>query len=270
VNEHPDELLAEYVDGALGPEDRTRVEAHLADCEACGGDVLMARNARGALAGLPELEAPPGLALEVRRRARGSGGGGRAWRVVAPIAAAAVLVAGGIVILSQLSNGEEAARTAEGGGAEQPAAAPEAAPQEVGEAEAADVAGRRSPVPRYSESDTDYSNADLASLARRLRDEARVALDGGLARTSTEFYAGFDVSAFPPELRDVYRCVVAEVPPEQLIVPFAIEAASFQGEPAYIASFLQGPAPDQPYDRILMWVVGREDCSLRSLASQRL
>ncbi len=267
MNEHPDELLAEYVDGALGPEDRARVEAHLAVCEACGRDVLVARGARRALAGLPELEAPPGLALEVRRQARAWGG--RAWRVVVPIAAAAVLVAGGIVILTQLSNGEQAARTAGGGGAEQPAAAPEAAPQEAGEAEAADLAGR-SPVPRYSESDTDYSNADLASLARRLRDEARVALDRGLAGTSTEFYAGFDVSAFPPELRDVYRCVVAEVPPEQLIVPFAIEAASFQGEPAYIASFLQGPAPDQPYDRILLWVVGREDCSLRSLASQRL
>jgi hypothetical protein len=37
-----------------------------------------------------------------------------------------------------------------------------------------------------------------------------------------------------------------------------------------VASFLQGPAPDQAYDRVVIWVVGREDCRLRSLASQRL
>ncbi|MGH2673916.1 MAG: anti-sigma factor family protein, partial [Actinomycetota bacterium] len=75
-NLHPDELLAEYVEGALGPEDRSRVEEHLAGCHRCGQEVLMARNARGALASLPELEAPPDLGLAVRRRARAGPGTG--------------------------------------------------------------------------------------------------------------------------------------------------------------------------------------------------
>jgi len=125
-------------------------------------------------------------------------------------------------------------------------------------------------APTFTESDTDYAASDLSRVARDLRDRVRQELDSGFATTATAYYRAFDASALPPRLRDIYRCVVAEVPPEQLIVPFTIEAASFEGEPAYLASFLQGPAPDQPYDRILIWVVGREDCDLRSLASQLL
>jgi hypothetical protein len=64
--------------------------------------------------------------------------------------------------------------------------------------------------------------------------------------------------------------VIAEVPPEQLVVPIGIEEARFDGRPAYVAAFLQGPAPDERYDRVVIWVVARESCSLLSLATQRL
>ncbi|MGH2766992.1 MAG: alpha/beta fold hydrolase, partial [Actinomycetota bacterium] len=188
----------------------------------------------------------------------------------APIAAAAVLVAGGVVVLDALSNDEAGGPTAAGGGdgPGEPAAAPQEAPDQT---EAADQgAVRLANLPRYRESDADYTPADLASLARRLRAEARTVLGQGLAPSAAGFFSAFDPESLPRELEDVYRCVVAEVPPEQLIVPFTIEAASFEDEPAYIASFLQGPAPDQPYDRVVIWVVGQQDCRLRSLASQRL
>ena len=264
---HPDELLAEYVEGALGPEDRARVEAHIATCERCSDEVALATNARASMAALTDLEAPAGLSLAVRRRARTPPGTSRAWRIVAPIAAAAVLVAGGFVAIRALGDGtEEGARTtdqAEGdaGGGEQPAAAPEGVLEEL---------ARTGDLPRYSRSPANYTQAGLVVLARSLRDDARTAIDQGLARSATSFYTAFDPATLPRDLREVYRCVVAEVPPEQLIVPFTILEAEFEDEPAYVASFLQGPAPDQPYDRLVMWVVGRDDCRLRSLASQRL
>jgi hypothetical protein len=270
-NIHPDELLAEYTEGTLGPEDRSRVEAHLAACQRCRDEVLLARGAREALAGLPELEAPAGLGMAVRRQARAAPT--RVWRVLAPVAAAAVLVAGGIVVVSSLSGegdgdpGDPAATSGDAG-AEGAPAGPQEAPleEEVADQSAARTAG----LPRFRESDREHTAASLPALARVLRDEARTALGRGLARSATSFYSAFDPSTLPPELRDVYRCVVSEVPPDQLIVPFTIEAAAFEGEPAYVASFLQGPAPDQPYDRLVIWVVGRDDCRLRSLASQRL
>ena len=271
-NVHPDALLAEYAEDALGPEDRARVDAHLSGCERCWREVAVARQARAALADLPELDAPRGLGLAVRREARSGARGSRAWRVVAPVAAAAVLVAGGIVVVRSLSNGGDEAPTAvsgQDGGAEGAPAAPEAASPDA--ADAGDTRTLTDQVfPRYSESPADYTRAGLVALARSLRDEARTELGRGLAPSATAFFAHFDPSRLPPQLRPIYRCVVAEVPPDQLIVPFTIVAAAFEGEPAYVASFLQGPAPDQAYDRVVIWVVGREDCRLRSLASQRL
>jgi hypothetical protein len=271
-NVHPDALLAEYAEDALGPEDRARVDAHLSGCERCGREVAVARQARAALADLPELDAPRGLGLAVRREARSGARGSRAWRVVAPVAAAAVLVAGGIVVVRSLSNGGDEAPTAvsgQDGGAEGAPAAPEAASPDA--ADAGDARTLTDQVfPRYSESPADYTRAGLVALARSLRDEARSELGRGLAPSATAFFADFDPSRLPPQLRPIYRCVVAEVAPDQLIVPFTIVAAAFEGEPAYVASFLQGPAPDQAYDRVVIWVVGREDCRLRSLASQRL
>lgn len=272
-NIHPDELLAEHAEGTLGPEDRSRLEAHLAACQRCRDEVLLARAARQALTGLPEMEPPAGLGLAVRRQTRAGPRGARVWRVLAPVAAAAVLVAGGIVVVSSLSDeGDDAGGASSATSGDADAEGAPAAPQEAPMgAEAADGNQRATAgLPRYRESVADYTEADLVALARSLRDEARAVLRQGLAPSATSFYSSFDASALPQGLRGIYRCVVEEVPPDQLIVPFTIVAASFQEEPAYIASFLQGPAPDQPYDRLVIWVVGREDCRLRSLASQRL
>ena len=269
---HPEAELAEYVEGALDPEEGARVEAHLSGCDRCAREVDLARAARASLTGLPQLDAPAGLGLEVRRSVRARPDSSRAWRIVAPVAAAAVLVAGGFVMIRSLADeadpGRRSAERTEGGGQDAPAAAPEGQPLE---GEAADGRqARTAGLPRFSESPANYTQAGLVVLARSLRDEARAVLGQGLARSATSFYEGFDPSTLPPDLREVYRCVVAEVPPDQLIVPFTILEAAFENEPAYIASFLQGPAPDQPYDRLVIWVVGRDDCRLRSLASQRL
>jgi Putative zinc-finger len=275
LNEHPEILLAEYADGTLGPDAAAEVEAHLVGCSTCREELALAREARAALGILPDVPAPEGLTFAARRRAARPGAP-RLTRLVGA-AAAAVLVASGVLVVWALVSGQDGTiTTAERGGAGQTGApamgGAEAAPEA---ADAQADAGRtsallRASVPTYSESNRNYDGEDLVKIGRRVRDQARAALEGGLARSATAFYGNFDPASFTPQVREAIECSLAEVPPDQLLVPFSIEAASFEGQPAYVAAFLQGPAPDQPYDRVVVWVVARDTCSLHSLATQRL
>jgi hypothetical protein len=274
MNDHPEELLAGYTEGSLGADERARVEAHLATCELCQEEVDLAAEGLTTLSSLPELDAPKGIPFRVRR----SGGTpSRAWRFAGAAAAAAVLIGGGVFVFTNLDSAPP-----QGDGASQQGAEPEAAPrtgssegggageQETG-VEAADAQLAAPPVlPIYVESRRNYESADLAPLARRLRDDANGAVRSGLAPTARSFFEDFDPSAYTPDVRRAVRCVLADVPPQQLIVPYRIEAASFEAAPAYVATFLQGPTPDDPYDRLVMWVAHRETCGLMSLASQVL
>lgn len=274
MNDHPEELLAEYVEGSLDADQRARVEAHLSTCERCREDVELATDARSALAGLPEFEAPGGIPLAVRRRAR-SGSTSRVGRVAGIAVAASVLAAGAIYGLSQIDLGAgeaDSAAQSEAPSAATEAPAPEADAADTESATATEgVLRADAPIlPTYLETGRDYEADGLAPLARRLRDEAHEALKLGVQPTASEFFETFDPAAFTVPVRRAIRCVLAEVPPKQLIVPFRIEAASFEDTPAYVAAFLQGPTPEDPYDRVVLWVVDREGCSLLSLASQVL
>jgi Putative zinc-finger len=271
VTEHPEILLAEYVDGTLSGDARAEVEAHLAACDRCREELALAEHARGALGRLPEVSPPEGLTFLVRRRAA-RGPAPRTARWVAAGAAAAALVAGGIVAVTAVLDGgpdrtaQEAAPAEAEGGAMGPALEGDAAQDQA----APQAAAARQAVPLYVESNRDYDQDDLVALGRRVRDRARATVRLGLAPTAAEYFQDFDTSAFTPRVRRAVECSLREVPPEQLLVPFSIEAASFQGEPAYVAAFLQGPAPDVRYDRVVIWVVARDSCALRSLATQRL
>jgi hypothetical protein len=269
VNDHPDILLAEYVDGTLPGEDRAAVEAHLLGCDRCREEVSLAEEARATLVALPEEPAPEGLTFAVRSRARRTMSP-RTVRWVGAAAVAAVLVGGGIVVYRVAQGPEGRAISRPGGGELERAPGDdlqEAAPTQEA-AESALAAGPT--VPTYTESDRDYTGPELVALGRDVRDRARRAVAEGLPPEATTFYETFHAEAFTPPVRRAIECSLRQVPPEQLLVPFSIEAASFQGEPAYVAAFLQGPAPDQPYDRVVLWVVTRDSCSLRSLASQQL
>jgi putative zinc finger protein len=270
VNEHPDILLAEYVDGTLAPDARAEVDAHLARCDRCRGEVSLAHGSRVAVAGLPAVPAPPGVTFAVRRRATGTPSP-RTGRWVAAAAAAAVLAAAGVVVVRGFLTPEDEAPGGGGGLARAPAEAPGARQEAGGEAAAEGaLAADATAVPTYTESRRRYDQTDLVDVGRRLRDRARATIQAGLAPTATRFYEGFDLGAFTPQVQRAIECSLREVPPEQLLVPYAIEAATYQGEPAYVAAFLQGPTPDLPYDRVVIWVVARPSCSLRSLATQRL
>ena len=276
MNDHPEELLAEYVEGSLSDADRAAVEEHLGGCARCREEVGLARDARDAVATLPQLSAPPDLDLAVRRAIRDEPRPSRSRRLIGGLAAAAVLVGGGAVVVTSLQDGgletsPESAPPQTGGG--QAGEVQEDSDFEGAPAESSsdEVGGKARPLlPTYSESQRNYSAADLVHIARTLRDDTRAALEDGLEPTASQFFSTFDVRAFTPEVRQAIRCVLADVPPEQLIVPFSIEAAAFDEQPAYVVAFLQGPTPDDPYDRIVIWVVDREGCSLLSLATQKL
>jgi len=94
---HPEELLAEYVNGSLSASDIASVEEHLAACTACSADVSRARAARSALGFLPEVPAPDGVAsraLDAAARPEGRPG----WYRWLGAGAAAAVVA--LVLLS--------------------------------------------------------------------------------------------------------------------------------------------------------------------------
>jgi hypothetical protein len=272
VTEHPDDLLAEYVDGVLPPEVRAEVAAHVATCDRCRDEVTAAGRAREALASLPEEPAPEGLPLALRRARRAASP--RAARWVAATAAAAVILLGGgfVVVRSFRTDGQAAFERAPAAGGDARRETETAGEPLEGGAQAEDAAALadRPALPTYTETDRDYEAAELVPLGRRIRDRARQRLTEGLAPTATVFFEDFDPEAFTPRVREAIECSFREIPPDQLLVPFSIEAASFQGEPAYVTTFLQGPRPEQPYDRVVMWVVARDGCTLRSLATQRL
>jgi hypothetical protein len=274
-DQHPEELLADLVDGALEDRDRERVEEHLSRCERCRQEVALARRARQELSGLPEVDVPAGLDLAVRREARRSPSR-RVWAIAGAAAVAAGILAGGIVLVSQGILGGESEQ----------AAAP-SAPEEVQEQGGGDGAagpategkdtlgaGGRSLaqtlVPPFTTSKVDYTPASLASLGRDLRDDARVLLEGDFPQTSRVYFANFQVESLAKEVREAVQCALNEVPASQPVVPILVQRASFEGTPAYVAAFLQGPSDTTPYDRLLIWVVDRETCALRYYAAHRL
>jgi anti-sigma factor RsiW len=262
MTQHPEELLAEYAEGGLGPEDRARVDSHLAACQRCRHEVGLAAEARTALGALAEAAPPPGLELAVRRRARGPSR--RVWAVAGAAAVAAGVVAAAIVVFGSQDRGQDALT---GAGAPE-----EAQGQATPEAAGGDTTQRdRAPSSvTVQGTNRDYTATSLAALGRRLRAQAQTSVAARLDATSQEFYAEFDLDSLSPRVRRTVDCVFREVPPDRLLVPYLIQEASFEGRPAYVAAFLQGPSPDTPHDRLLIWVVDRESCSLQYYAAQQL
>jgi len=71
-------LLSAYLDGALGPEEQARVDAHLASCGACRGELEGLRKTKGMLASARRRDMPPDLFEALQAKA------GRAEGRIAP------------------------------------------------------------------------------------------------------------------------------------------------------------------------------------------
>lgn len=264
--EHPDELLAGYVDDTASTEERRAVEAHLTSCAQCREELALARMARSTLMTLPELEAP-GLAakgleelvadeLAERRTARQEATQRRRWQVswAALAGVAAVLVALAVVPLV-LNRGGGARNTAIGPQAGRPAAAP---------AEAANY-------PPVFDRSFDYDPASIQALARQLGADARKGLLD-TNRTSGAPTPGPSLSGTQPQLSSVsaskvVRCAVQGTGLPAGTIPVYLETATYQGTPVYVVA-VKTQGGNRPHLRV--YAVSRQSCSFLYEADQPL
>jgi hypothetical protein len=269
MNEHPDELLAEYVDGSLEADDRARVEAHLASCSVCSEEVAVAGEVRTALTALPEVPVPFGTTQrvlgQVERRPRWSSP--LAWRA-AGLAAAAVV--GVVVYLGNRSAEEEARFPVAPERAAAPATDEAGAPAVPESAEGAFTSTVADDFPQYTDSGINYTPETLTAATRRFAGEAELALREGFPLTARDFYRGYDLRRLAENALKAVACVNTGVPPDRTVVPFVIEAAEFEKRPAYLVAYLRGTDADTRYDRVQVVVVDRQSCGVLHFARQKL
>jgi hypothetical protein len=252
---HPEEQLSGYVDGTLGIHERAEVDAHLATCATCREEIELSTRAVTMLRELPEVPVPFGTTRPVmaeagkerRSRTRPSWAGRTQW--AAGLAAAAVLVAVVAVALPRV--GQVApVESAAGGGAQ---ATPRAAPGME--------AATSGAVPLELQPNADYDATKLERLAdssaQRAGSQTTLAAPSAADASAAKAEGATACLANPGGLTGRDRLV-------RLI------EATFQGRPAYIGVYLQQPGADQPADRIVIWVVARQDCSTLSFSFKRL
>jgi anti-sigma factor RsiW len=250
---HPEDLLAEYVDGALTDQQRAVVVAHLETCETCREEVELATGATAMLSSLPEEPVPLGLTAPVLAEARRTRESRRAfparlqWAV--GLAAAACLILLAVVLLPNLTGGGGESRDmAAGGGAKAPSAE--------------SVLGAASSVP-LERSTQDYDAATVGALAKQEAD----AFNAGYPQVSGT-PTGDQVATAAD--RAVACLTTAGATFDEADVLVRAIDARYQGAPAYLGVFQEGPGAGQPPDRVVVWVVARDDCSILLLTSQRI
>ena len=251
---HPEEQLSGYVDGTLGTDERAEVDAHLATCATCREEIELSTRAVTMLRELPEMPVPFGTTRPVMAeagkertsRTRRSWGGRTQW--AAGLAAAAVMVAVVAVALPRV--GQVApVESAAGGGAQ---ATPKAAPGME--------AATSGAVPLELQPNANY---DATKLERLADSSAQRGSQTTLAAPSAA-----DASAAKAEGATACLAGPGGLTGRDRLV--RLIQATFLGRPAYIGVYIQQPGADQPADRIVIWVVARQDCSTLSFSFKRL
>lgn len=250
---HPEELLASYVDATASTEERAVVDAHVASCARCRGEILAATAARAALKRLPVLDAPAGLApdLEVRVPARTPGGGGvPAWyRWAGGAAVAAVIVLLLAMVLPHLggSTSDTKQTGALGGGSA-----------------LTDASG----VPLESQAQ-DYAGSALTQLLQA-QAAATHTPEAATAPPSAEggIQAGVDTQAADAQAKNAEACIkhAFKKVPGTLI---RLISARYAGAPAYIGIYEQGPR-GQPADTVVARVAAADTCTILTIGQARL
>jgi hypothetical protein len=252
---HPEELLAGYVDGTLSAQERAVVETHVAGCSKCSRDIAMASSARSALRGLDDVPAPEdigSLAIQEasgHRGAPGVGGTPRWYRVGGLVAAVAAGLLVFTLVLPRIGQSDDA-----GGDQRELSAA-------AGDTEA----GKLSAASGIEISHENYDNTSLTALISSLA--AGDSAGGSMAAASA-----------PPiplatggqgQVNKALACIVRSAPDETGDLKRLIRAR-FEGTPAYLAIFTEGPGAGQAADRAIIWVFATDDCRILSSSFAQL
>jgi Putative zinc-finger len=258
---HPDDLLADYVDGTLAERDRAAVAAHLTGCARCSAEVRQAEAARAALSELVDVPVPfgvtgPVLAEAGRRFERRPGVVWGRFQWAAGLAAAAALV---LVVALNLG-GEDA----------QNAAAPERTAADAGGTGAAGAeAATPGAIPFAGlerQTGVSYDAAGIHAVASDAAGAVLAAEDAGGSQAA--FASTVPDSKERTSLaRDCIDQSGVRGPNDVLI---RLIEARFEGTPAFIGVFAEGPGAGQAPDHIVVFVVARDDCRILSTASQRI
>ena len=248
---HPEELLAEYVDGTLDERDRRAVEAHLVTCHVCRHEVGLAGGARQMLQRLPEEPVPLGVTGRVveqaGRRSSRTGREAPPWghRVqwAAGIAVAAALVAVVAVSLPNLGDGtsDEGAPTAD--------TAAEAAAGRAGGSNATAAAPEYAFDVSLEQVDRDLDDKALRKLATSVAEAVRKDTLAAPADAGTA-----------EETEEALECIGtwAGATGDEVLV--RLLQARYLGQDAYVAVYLTGPGVGEAPTRATVWVASTGDC----------
>ena len=272
---HPEELLAEYVDGLLDDARRTEVEAHLGGCPSCRAEVAAGHQARMALSGLREVPVPMGTTRQVVEQARGRTGS-KAVRILAGagMAAAAALVA----LFLWVGGGGDSRLPGMGDDGDQELSQP-TAPEDT----SAGGAGSDIRVDRtgrnFSAETVRFLAADIAEEEAPMAAESADATPTPSPTSSGNVFASgpapSSASMSPPRYRRVrdpavasraLSCIGRQVDESQTGAPIRIIDALFEQQRAWFGAYLIGKPPKT----LDLYVVAKQDCRLLTYAQQRL
>jgi len=257
---HPEDLLADYVDGTLAERERAVVDTHLDGCARCSAEIRQAEAAKTALSAIEDVPVPfgvtgPVLAEAGRRFERRRGVVWERFQWAAGLAAAAALI---LVVALNLGGGEArnaatpAATGATGGSAA--GGAKETAPGAI------HFAGiERQPNVDYDDTGIQAVAVEAAGAVEAA--EAAPAPPAAFASTVQDSKERTTLA------KDCVRQSGIQGPQDVLI---RLIEAEFEGTPAYIAVFSEGPGAGQPPDHIVVFVVAKDDCRILTTASQRI
>jgi anti-sigma factor RsiW len=249
---HPEELLADYVDGTLDKAQRAVVADHLSGCASCREEVELARAAVAAVARLDEVRVPFGATGPVLAEAGRRLDARRiAWRRLSwatGLAAAASLV---LVVALSLGGGQEPATVERASAGAATGAAP-----------AADTASRPAGFLGVErQPGVTYDDAGIASLARGAAELVQGADRASEGATGQHAFTSPDRAL---------ACVARSGGPTEDGTLVRLIEAEFEGTPAYIAVFAEGPGAGQAEDTIVVWVASKQGCTFLAGASQRI
>jgi putative zinc finger protein len=251
---HPEELLAGYVDGTLSAQERAAVESHVAGCARCSREIELATSARSALRSLPEVPAPAGIGSPAIEEASGSRAasateGTPRWYRVGGLVAA---VAAGLLVFT-LVLPHVGQNSSDDGGNQRAAGASERDTQ----------AGKLFAASGIEIQHENYDNSSLTALITSLAAEDSSA-GGGAASAPQALATGSQA-----QVNEALACIVQSAPGETGDLQRLIRAR-FEGTPAYLALFTEGPGAGQPADRAIIWVFATDDCRILSSSLAQL